>query len=298
MLLPVMFIALAALDSLGGVTSRIVVAPRETLTLVSQGAGPPIVLVHGLVGSAWAWRHVVAGLNLRGYRTIIIEPLGTGRSSRPDQADYSLTAQADRIASALDALGERHAIVVAHGLAGSMALRLAVRRPDLVAGVVSLEGGPAERAASNGFRRAMRYAPWVKFLGGVRLVRGQMVKSLRKSSGNPSWITDEAIEEYTAGAEADLDGTLKAYLRIAKATEPEQLVPRLPEIQCPVLLVVGMAEHEGMVGEKEVRQLTGSVTRFDRLVVAGAGHYLHEETPDLVVQAIHSMAGVALAVNR
>ena len=72
----------------------------------------------------------------------------------------------------------------------------------------------------------------------------------------------------------------------------------LEEIQCPVLLVVGMAEHEGMVGEKEVRQLTGSVTRFDRLVVAGAGHYLHEETPDLVVQAIHSMAGVALAVNR
>ena len=53
----------------------------------------------------------------------------------------SLTAQAERVATVMDGLGASGAIVVAHGAMAGMAMRLALRRPDLVGGIVSLEGG-------------------------------------------------------------------------------------------------------------------------------------------------------------
>lgn len=290
MLVPLLLTVAAGPDSVPTSHHRIVVAPAETLTVASRGTGDPVVFFHGLVGSAWTWRHAAAGVSERGHRAVVIEPLGTGRSSRPERAEYSLTAQADRIAAVMDSLALGPAILVAHGLGGSMAFRLAVRRPDLVTAIVTLEGGPAERAATRGFRNAMRYVPWVKLLGGVRVVRGQMVKSLRKSSGNPTWITDEAIAEYTAGAEADLDATLKVFLRIAKAREPERIGPRLVEIQVPVLLLQGTADHDGTVAREEVDLLARSLGRFSRIPVPGAGHYLQEERPDAVVAAIASLS--------
>ena len=158
---------LAATDS---TSLALRVAPAETLHVVVAGAGEPVVLLPGLFGSAYGFRKVEPLLRAAGYRTIVIEPLGVGSSGRPERADYSLTAQADRIAAALDSLGVAHAIIVAHSLGASMAYRLAYRRPDLVRGLVSLDGGPAEAAATPAFRRAMRFAPWIKLFGGVNAV--------------------------------------------------------------------------------------------------------------------------------
>jgi pimeloyl-ACP methyl ester carboxylesterase len=50
-------------------------------------------------------------LHAAGYRTIVIEPLGVGSSARPEGANYSLTAQAARIAVVLDALHVHNAIL-------------------------------------------------------------------------------------------------------------------------------------------------------------------------------------------
>src|SRR5918995_771026 len=133
---------------------QIQVAEGERLRVVDSGAGEPIVLVPGLLGSAFAFRKLSARLVGAGHRVIVVEPLGFGGSSRPKTADYSLTAQADRIAAVLEALGVEPAVVVAHAVGGSMALRLACRHPERVRAVVSLDGGPAEAAATPGLRRA------------------------------------------------------------------------------------------------------------------------------------------------
>ncbi len=92
---------------------RVEVAPAETLLVTAHGDGAPVVLVPGLFGSAYGWRKVVSLLAAPGRRTIVIEPLAIGGSARPRGADYSLTAQADRIATVLDILGVREAVVVA-----------------------------------------------------------------------------------------------------------------------------------------------------------------------------------------
>lgn len=265
------------------------VARTETLHVEVTGSGAPVVLIPGLFGSASGFRKVAAQLTAAGYRAIVVEPLGLGSSGRPQGADYSLTAQADRIAAVLDTLAVGGAIVVAHSLGASMALRLAYRRPDLVRAIVSLEGGPAEAAATPSFRRAMRFAPWIKWFGGVRRIRGAIHKSLVAASGDTSWVTDSAVNAYTAGAAADLDGTLKAFLRMAESRERERLQPHLGAIHCPVRLLIGTALHQGGVPPGDVAEMSRSLPDFTIDSVAGSGHYIYEEQPGAIVIAVEAL---------
>ena len=265
------------------------VAPQESLRVTIAGSGETVVLVPGLFGSAFGYRHLLVMLPAAGFRAIVIEPLGIGRSPRPRRADYSLTAQADRLDAVLETLGEPPAIVVGHSLGASMALRLAYRHPDRVRALIALDGGPAEQAATPGLRRAMRYAPWVKWLGGIKRIRPQMRKGLIAASGNASWVTDQVMDGYTAGARADLDGTLLAFLAMAEAREPEKLVPHLPLIRCPVRLVIGTALHEGGVEPKQVQLLRDRLPDFSIDSIPGAGQYLFEEQPSSVVAAIQQV---------
>jgi pimeloyl-ACP methyl ester carboxylesterase len=256
------------------------------VSISGSDSGLPLVLIPGLFGSHFGFRKVVPPLHAAGYRTIVIEPLGIGASSRPQRADYSLAAQADRIARVLDSLDVDSALVVAHGLGAAMGLRLAYRRPDLVRGLVALDGGPSEAAVTPTFRRMLRLIPWIKLIGGVKLVRKKTRENLVTSSSDTTWVTDEVIAEYTAGAARDLDGTLKAYIAMAGAKEPERLAPHLAEVPCPVRLVVGGAPHGGSVKDADVALLQRSLRAFAIDSISGAGHYLHEERPDVVVDAV------------
>jgi len=265
------------------------VLPRaESLQVTVAGpeGAAAVVLIPGLFGSAFGYRNIIPRLTAAGYRAIVIEPLGVGNSGRPEHADYSLTAQADRVAAALGALGVTHAVVVAHSTSASIAYRLAYRRGDLVRAVVSLEGGPVEAAATPGLRRAMRLAPWIKLFGGVRLIRKKIRQNLLAVSGDTSWVSEAVVDGYTTGAAHDLDGTLKAYLAMADAPERERLRPHLAEIPCPVVLLIGGAPHDGGPRPAELALLAGSLRAFTVDTVPGAGHFVYEEQPDAVVAAV------------
>lgn len=261
----------------------------ESLHVVSSGAGPAVVFIPGLFGSAFGFRRVVPLVTGAGYRAIIIEPLGVGFSARPPDADYSLTAQADRMAAVLDTLHAGPAIIVAHSLGGAMAFRIAVRHPTLVRGLVSLEGGPTEEATTAAFRRALRFAPLLRIFGGARLVRSKVRGMLTASSGDPSWITDEVVHGYTAGATRSLGATIHAFQAMGRAREPDRLAPHLMEIRCPVRLVVGSADHEGGVGADELALLARSLQSFAIDTIPGVGHYAQEERPAAVLESIRRL---------
>ena len=284
-----MWLLVLALVSDTAHTSSLVLSPAESLEVTVTGTGDPVVLVPGLLGSAFGYRAVIPLLTAAGYRAIVVEPLGIGGSARPEHADYSLTAQADRIAAVLDRLGVRHAVVVAHSLGASMAFRLAYRRPDLVAGIVSLDGGPAEAAATRAFRRAMKLAPWIRVFGGVKLIRKKIRGQLIKASGDSSWVSEQVVDGYTAAAAHDLDGTLKAFLAMAARREPERLRPHLAEVRCPVRLLLGTATHEGGVSAEEVAVLAAALPLFVVESVPGAGHFIYEEQPAVVLTAVRRL---------
>jgi pimeloyl-ACP methyl ester carboxylesterase len=264
---------------------RISTAPAETLAVTVQGAGTPVVLVPGLLGGAFGYRKVTDALVERGYRTVVIEPLGTGGSTRPENADYSLTGQADRIAHVLDSLGIAQNVLVCHQIGGSMCLRVAYRRPDLVRGIVSINGGPAERGGTSGLRRALSLAGFIKFFTGDDFIIGKLRGGLKDSSADPSWVTDDVMHGYTGAFEDDFGDVLGGMKRIAAAEEPEQLAPNLPDIDIPVRLLIGEGDENGMSDE----ELNTLITHLDGLSVeriADAGQYIQEERPEVVVAAI------------
>lgn len=277
---------------------NIPVAPAETLHVEESGTGTPVVLIPGFVGGTFTFRKIVAPLNAEGYRTIIIEPLGIGESNHPSGADYSLTAQADRMAAVFDTLGLSDVIVLAHSAAGSIGFRLAYRHPDLVGGLISIEGGPTEQTATPGFRRIMRFAPLIKLVGGVELVRWQIHRLLRSASIDTSWITDSTIMGYAGDAARDVSGTLDAFRAIANAHEPVKLAPHLAEVRCPVILMVGTPAHDGDVGADEVHLLAADVPHFTADTVPDAGHFLQEERPDAVLAAVTEIADAIPAPAR
>jgi pimeloyl-ACP methyl ester carboxylesterase len=258
----------------------------ESLQVTTAGEGEPVVLIPGLFGSAYGYRHLLDLLPAAGYQAIVIEPLGIGTSARPEKGDYSLTRQADRIATVLQELRTGPATLVAHSAGASIALRLAYHQPALVSGIVSLDGGPAERATSRGFRRAMQYVPWIKWMGGVKRVRAKIKESLIESSGDTTWVTEEVVDGYTAGARQDLDGTLKAYLRMAESKEPERLVPNLGAVRCPVRLVIGLSPHEGGIPDRQLEALQRGLPDFAVDSVPGAGLHVYEERPAAIIEAV------------
>ena len=269
----------------------VVVAPAETMHVESWvGAGRPVAVVPGLFGASFTFRKVIPLLAAQGFRPIVIEPLGTGFSSRPPKADYSLAAQAHRLAAVLDSLHSGPVLVLAHSLGAAIAFRLAVDRPDLVSGIVSLEGGPTEEATTPMFRSGMRYLPWVKLLGGISLVRRKIRGMLLDSSGDRSWVTDGVVVGYTLGEARDFDATLRTFLAMSRAREPAKLGPRLGDIACPVTLVVGTAHHDGDVPPQEVALMHKAIRSFTVDSQLGAGHYLQEERPAAVVTAVAQLS--------
>ena len=267
----------------------VTVAPGEALYVVDHGEGLPVVLLPGALGTAFGFRRLTGPLAAAGFRTLAIEPLGQGQSRRPPASDYSLTAQADRVQAVLDHLGVERAVALGQGLGVSVALRLALRHPQRVVAVVALDGGPAESACSPSLRRALKFAPFVKLLGGGRWLRNNLRERLVESSADPSWVTPEVLDGYLGPAARDFGGTIAMYRRFARAREPESLCDRLGDVRCPVRLLVGSAPQSAGVRPDEVALMASRLARFSQQVVPGAGHFLSEEAPDAIVRAVSEL---------
>lgn len=262
------------------------VAPHETLRVVLQGEGEPVVFVPGVLGSAYGFRHMTTPLVARGYRTVVVEPLGMGGSDRPRHADYSLAAQADRVHAVPDSLHVAAAVMVAHSLGSSIALHLAARYPGQVRAILSIEGGLAETPVGPQVKRAMRWAPLIKLVASRDVVRPLLARELRASSGDAEWLDDEVLGGYMADFAADVGATTDALRGMADAAGPEGLGDRLRDVRAPVLLLLGDAPHRGAPAEAEVEALASQVPSITIERVPGTGHFVHEEQPEVVLAAL------------
>src|SRR5947207_11462634 len=101
---------------------------------LTGGEGPPLVLVHGLGGSATNWTEL-APLLARRHRLLIPDLPGHG-GSEPLAAVSGLQLYADRVVAVMEAEDASPAPVVGHSLGGLVVLRLALRRPDAVSAIV------------------------------------------------------------------------------------------------------------------------------------------------------------------
>ena len=275
----------APLDS--AVVQDIQVGNGEMLRTTSMGSGQPIVLVPGIFGGAFGYRKITGSLASAGYRIIVVEPLGYGSSSHPKNADYSFGAQTGRVAKTLDQMGVKGALVVAQSSGAAIAFRLAIQRPDLVRALLSIDGGPAESAATPGMKKAFKFGGGlVKFAMDESKLRHDVRREIIRNSGDTTWVTDAVVRGYTAGPAADLDGSIDAFHQMAKSKETVSLADRLDQCTAPVVLLLGTVEHPAEVTDDQQQLLQQKLRHFSAERISGAGQYIQEEQPGAVLAAV------------
>ncbi|HET6578920.1 MAG TPA: alpha/beta hydrolase [Gemmatimonadales bacterium] len=293
-ILPALTLALMAGSPDSAIVRDVEVAPGEILRTTTMGAGRPLVLLPGIFGAAYGYRKITGPLVTNGYRVIVVEPLGYGWSSHPKEADYSFTAQTGRVGHVLDSLGVKGALLVAQSSGASIALRLAIVRPDLVRGVLSIDGGPAESAATPGMKKAFKFGGGlVKFALDESKLRHDVRREIVRNSGDTTWVTDAVIRGYTAGQVADLSGSIDAFQRMSKSKESASLADRLHQCVVPVRLLVGTVEHPAEVTSDERELLSTRLPDFGSDSVPGSGQYIPEEQPAAVLAAVARLAAAA-----
>jgi pimeloyl-ACP methyl ester carboxylesterase len=252
------------------------------------GAGPPLLLVHGLGGAASNWTEL-APLLARRHRLLIPDLPGHGGSSALP-AVSGLEPYADRVALVAEAEGMLPAPVVGHSLGGMVVLRLALRRPDDVVAIVL--AGAAGLSVGNVFGRqllslftavrpgriAARHRGWVARSPRLRkLVFGFV------SVADPVSLSNEAIEGFLAAQllHTDVDGAWQAL----RMDDPRQ---ELEAIRCPVLVLWGAEDVQLPLDDafEYTRRLRARLR-----VIPGCGHLLIGERPDACERAIEQFLG-------
>jgi pimeloyl-ACP methyl ester carboxylesterase len=280
------------------VNASVAVAASETLHVVraspiaASSARDAIVLVTGPVGSAYSMRLVSADLVRRGHAVWIIDPLGMGASSRPRDADYSLSGQARRLSAALDSLLPPSVTVnlVAQGTSATIALHLAASDTARIRGVVSLAGGVVDKQGTSGVRLALALAPLLDNPLGRSIGRRRFTASAREQSASPAWVTSEAVAAYLAPLERDLKGTLRTLKAMQDAVERAPIESRLPLVTVPVRLLVGDKPLPNAPTASQLRTMQLGLRHFTVDTLHPAGTMLHEEQAPKVAQIIDDLA--------
>jgi len=124
----------------------------DELAYTDLGAGPPVVLVHGLMSSSKTWTAQVERLAGR-HRVVSPDLFGHGESAKP-VGDYSLSAHAASLRDLFDAIGVDSGTLVGHSLGGGIVLQFAYLFPDRVDAIVLVSSGGLGRELSPLLRAA------------------------------------------------------------------------------------------------------------------------------------------------
>jgi haloalkane dehalogenase len=267
------------------------------LHLVDHGppGAPAALLLHGNPTWSFLWRKVIAGLPQ--LRCVAPDLLGLGLSSKPrDPAEHTVDRHADAIAELAEALDLRRLVLVGQDWGGPIAAAVGARLPDRVAGLVLANTAVLvpERPRGALFHRLARVRGLAEFLF-IRLGVPQTVMALVQ--GDRASIAGEVAAAYRWPLRRAEDRV--APLALARMVPGGPDHPSLPALRRgeawargfagPVALVWG--ERDPILGRALARHARAfpqaTVTRTD------AGHFLQEEVPAALAEAIVDVAARA-----
>jgi haloalkane dehalogenase len=102
---------------------------------VDEGAGEPLLLVHGNPTWSFYWRNIILGLRDR-YRVIAVDHMGCGLSDKPQQYPYTLAHHVTNLRHLVDELNLQNITLVAHDWGGAIGTGAAVAEPERFARLV------------------------------------------------------------------------------------------------------------------------------------------------------------------
>jgi pimeloyl-ACP methyl ester carboxylesterase len=230
------------------------------------GAGPPVMLLHGLAGHAREWDSTAAWLT-GSHRVVAPEARGHGRSERAPR-DLSPEAFALDAEMWIERLGLAPAVLIGQSFGGLTALLVAGRRSVAVSGLVVAEATPAEDAGG-GAAVASWLASWPVPFPSVD-------EALAFFGGDTLWARawSGGLEQRADGLWPAFDaGVLLGALRLANGRSYWE---EWAAIRYPVLMVRATDGIPRAVAGRMLERLPGS-----RLAeIADAGHDVHLDRPD------------------
>jgi len=256
----------------------------HTFRYLVTGSGPPVLLLHGLLGFSFSWRRNLGPLSQCG-TLYAVDALGAGYSDHPSPLDCGLEAQAERMLGLMDALGIDEAAVAGNSHGGAVAMMMA--------------GLSAERGRSRVTRLLLAdpVHPWSEYewlqrmlidfppalsLFGPMLVRSKLLQIifLRRLYGDPRRVTPETIEGYTAALRQN--GTLDYGSGVVKSWRHD--LRRLEELSIhlsyiPAMVFWGTEDHALKI--ESAARLCRAFQQCEFIPVPGVGHMPMEEASQI-----------------
>ena len=239
------------------------------------GHGVPVIFLHGLGASMYAWRKNLAAVSAAGFRVIAYDNRGFGLSDKP-AGPYDNASLAGLTIGLMDSLRLPEAVLIGHSMGGAIAAEVAIDYPTRVRGLVLIG------SAGLGAREAalLRVARWPLVGPLVLAFRGRRLTAriLKSTYADPTRVTEADVDQYYAPvAEPQYARALRGVLRQFRV---DGLAGRLNRVAAPTLVLWG--EQDRIVPVGLGRVMATEIPRSAFLTVQRAGHSVQEEAPDEV----------------
>jgi pimeloyl-ACP methyl ester carboxylesterase len=228
------------------------------------GSGPPVILLHGGFGNGENWGHQLPALIAGGYRVVLIDSRGHGRSTR-DARPLTYELMASDVLTVMDALHLEKAAVVGWSDGATTALVLAMKDPARVAGVFFFGGN----MHTSGVKQISGQNPIIS------RIFGRHVKDYARLSATPG--------EFKAFAEA---------VELMMKTDPNYSAEDMAGIRVPVTIV--QSAHDEFIMREHAEYLALSIPEAKLLVLPEVSHFAPLQRPDDFNRAMLAFLGQVL----
>lgn len=248
-----------------------------------RGSGPPLLLLHGGLGSIDMFAPVMPALTAK-HTVIGVDLHGHGRTALGDRP-FTLQAQGDDMAAILSKLGYGKVDVMGYSMGGGVAFQFAAQHPDRVNKLVLVSAGYAQ----DGF-----YADMIKQQAQVNAGAAAFMKD------TPMYTSYVAVAPRPQDFPKLLD-TMGAYMK-----QPYDFSADVPKLTMPVLLVFGDSDMYRPEHEIKFFQMLGGglkdggwqregMTRNRLAILPGRTHYDIFFSPDLIRTSLAFIEGTEQA---
>jgi pimeloyl-ACP methyl ester carboxylesterase len=225
---------------------------------------PRVLLIHGVQSAAGTWWRIADGLARAGLHVTAPDLRGHGRS--PSAGRYRLV---DFVAD-LEGVGRDWELVVGHSLGGTLAAYALAHSPDFARRAVLLD--PVFELPEDEFDDVVA--------GQLAELAAGEPAAIRLA--NPGWHPEDVRQKALAAA-ACSPHAAEAVLRDNRPWEYRAL---LADVTTPVTILGGDPRAGAMLDPALGEELAAANAGVDYRVLAGAGHSLHRDEPELVLQAL------------